>query len=74
MQKVDGISSVADALTKHLGKGPLSSHMEPVRLEIHDGRHALMPVCDSADKSEVSAAVSFGSDERLCQVASLVNL
>ena len=27
VQKVDGISNVADALTKHLGKGPLSSHM-----------------------------------------------
>ena len=69
MQKVDGVSNLADALTKHLQKGPLTSHMESVRLEIRDGRHPLMPACDSADKLEVSAAVSFESDEHLCQVA-----
>ena len=69
VQKVDGVSNLADALTKHLQKGPLTSHMESVRLEIRDGRHPLMPVCDSADKLEVSAAVSFESDEQLCQVA-----
>ena len=28
-----------------------------------------MPVCDSADKAEIGAAVSFESEERLCQVA-----
>ena len=28
-----------------------------------------MPFCDSADKAEVSATVSFESDEHLCQVA-----
>ena len=43
--------------------------MESARLEIRDGRRPLMPVCDSADKLEVSVAVSFESDERLCQVA-----
>ena len=60
---------MADALTKHLGKSSLSSHMQLVRLEIRDGRHTLMPVCDSADKAEIGAAVSFESEERLCQVA-----
>ena len=69
VQKVDGVSNLADALTNHLQKGPLASPMGSVRLEIRDGRHPLMPVCDSADKSEVSAAVSFESDEHLCQVA-----
>ena len=44
VQKVDGISNVADALTKHLGKGPLSSHTQSVRLDIRDGRHTLMLV------------------------------
>ena len=48
VQKVDGISNVADALTKHLAKGPLTNHMESVRLEIRDGRHPLMPVCVTA--------------------------
>ena len=56
MQKVDGVSNLADAQTQHLQKGPLTSHMESVRLEIRDGRHLLMPACDSADKLEVSAA------------------
>ena len=72
-QKVDGVSNLADALTKHLQKGPLASHMESVRLEIRDGRRPLMPVCDSTDRSEVSAAVSFESDERFCQVALACN-
>ena len=44
VQKVDGISNVADALTKHLGKSSLSSHTQSVRLGIRDGRHSLMPV------------------------------
>ena len=69
VQKVDGVSNVADALTKHLGKSSLSSHTQSVRLEIRDGRYPLMPICDSADKAEISAAVSFESEERLCQVA-----
>ena len=69
VQKVDGISNLADALIKHLGKNSLVSHMESVRFENRDGRHVLMPVCDSADKAEVGAAVSLESEERLCQVA-----
>ena len=69
VQKVDGISNLADALTKHLGKNSLSSHMESVRLEIRDGRHSLMLACDSADKAGVGAAVSIESEEHLCQVA-----
>ena len=69
VQKVDGVTNVAGALTKHLGKSSLVSHMQSVRLEIRDGRHILMPVCDSADNAEIGAAVSFESEERLCQVA-----
>ena len=69
VQKVDGNSNLADALTKHLGKNSLASHMESVRFEIRDGRHILMPLCDSADKAEVGAAVSFESEEHLCRVA-----
>mgnify|MGYP005698073323 CR=1 FL=1 len=68
VQKVDGISNLADALTKHLQKGPLEGHMVSVNLEIREGRHSLMPVCDGNDKLEASVAVSFESDERLCQV------
>ena len=60
---------MADALTKHLGKSSLSSHTQSVRFGIRDRRHTLMPVCDSADKAEISAAVVFESEERLCQVA-----
>ena len=43
--------------------------MQSVRLEIRDGRHTLMPVCDSVDRAAISAAVSFESEEHLCQVA-----
>ena len=68
VQKVDGIWNLADALTKHLQKGPLEGHMASVNLEIREGRHVLMPACDSNDKLEASVAVSFESDEHLCQV------
>ena len=67
-QTVDGISNLADALTKHLQKGPLEGHMVSVNLEIREGRRPLMPVCDGSDKLEANVAVSFESDERLCQV------
>ena len=62
VQKVDGVSNLVDALTKHLQKGPLEGHMVSVNLEIRDGRHVLMPVCDSDDRREASVAVSFDSD------------
>ena len=42
--------------------GPLESHRIAVNLEIRDGRHALMPACDSEDRREASVAVSFESD------------
>ena len=42
--------------------------MSSVRLEIRDGRHSLMPACDSSDQLEANVAVSFESDEHLCQV------
>ena len=51
-----------------LQKGPLESHMASVNLEIREGRHVLMPACDSGDKLEASVAVSFESDEHLCQL------
>ena len=66
VQKVDGASNLAEALTKHLGNNALVGHMESVRFEIRDGRHVLMPVCDSANKAEVGAAVCIGSDEHIC--------
>ena len=62
VQKVDGASNLADALTKHLQKGPLVGHMTSVNLEIREGRHVLMPVCDSDDRREASVAISFESD------------
>ena len=62
VQKVDGVSNLADALTKHLQHGPLEGHMVSVNLEIRGGRHVLMPVCDSDDRREASVAVSFDSD------------
>jgi len=68
VQKVDGIWNLADALTKHLQKGPLEGHMVSVNLEIREGRRSLMPVCDGSDKLEANVAVSFESDEHLCQV------
>ena len=68
VQEVDGVSNLADALTKHLQKGPLEGHMVSVNLEIREGRHSLMLACDSNDKLEASVAVSFESDEHLCQV------
>ena len=66
---MDGASNLADALAKHLGKNALVGHMESVRFEMRDGRRVLVPICDSADKAEVGAAVCVESDERLCQVA-----
>ena len=69
VQKVDGVSNLADALTKHLGKSALVGHMESVRFEIRDGRHVLMPVCESADNTDVGATVCVEDDEHLMQVA-----
>ena len=69
VQKVDGISNLVDALTNHLQKGPLEGHMVSVNLEIREGRRSLMPVYDGSDKLEANVAVSFESDEHLCQVA-----
>ena len=68
VQKVDGISNLADALTKYLQNGSLEAHIVSVNLEIREGRRLLMPVCDGSDKLEANVAVSFESDERLCQV------
>ena len=68
VQKVDGISNLADALTKHLQKGPLEGLMVSVNLETREGRRSLMPVCDGSGKLEANVAVLFESDERLCQV------
>ena len=68
VQKVDGVWNLADALTKHLQKGPLEGHMVSVNLEIREGRRSLMPVCDGSDKLEANVAVSFESDERLCKL------
>ena len=65
VQKVDGASNLADALTKHLGKNGLVGHMESVRIEIRDERHILMPICDSADKTEVGVAMSGRSRQLL---------
>ena len=42
--------------------------MGSVNLEIREGRRPLTPVCDSSDKLEANVAVSFESDDRLCQV------
>ena len=69
VQKLDGASNLPDALAKHLGTNALVGHMESVRFEVRDGRHVLMPVCDSADKADVGAAVCVEDNEHLCQVA-----
>ena len=69
VQKVDGASNLADALTKHLGKNALVGHMESVRFEIRDGRHVLMPICDSVDNAEVGVAICVEDDEHRMQVA-----
>ena len=74
VQKVDGASNLADALAKHLGKNALVGHMESVRFEIRDGRHVLMPVCESADNTDVGATVCVEDDERLMQVALALSL
>ena len=43
--------------------------MESVRFEIRDGRHVLMPVCESADNTDVGATVCIEDDEHQMQVA-----
>jgi len=42
--------------------------MGSVNLEIREGGRPLMPGCDGSDKLEANVAVSFESDEHLCQV------
>ena len=56
-------------MTKHLGRIALDSHRESVRLELRDGRHNLMPECESTDNADVGATVCVQDDGRLMKVA-----
>ena len=60
---------VADALTKHLGKGPLSSHMQSVRFEIRDGRHPLCHLVTALTKRKSVMQCHLKAKSAFCQVA-----
>ena len=42
--------------------------MESARFEIRDGRRRLMPVCESADNTDVGVAISVDDGEHLMQM------
>jgi len=52
LRKVDGVSNIADALTKYVGKDPIQQHMIGVGLELREGRHSIMPEIDKTQDAE----------------------
>ena len=50
LRKVEGVSNLADALTKHVEHEGIQKHLEGTHQWLAEGRHELMPRV-AADKS-----------------------